>query len=244
MSENANETYKYGQLSVKGVLKYVFVRLKSPIRYDLISHYYNVFQNNNHQPQGRKFNAGVSKAAKRQGPGAGRARQPFVYGHGRRVVTVPNAVGGRLAHPPRSIRRRKKLNKKFKARVITEIYKSMFDTALLSNRPRINLLESNCIVIPDGQLSRKFSSVRHIFEKLGISKILKFSKIKCNVLILALSKQVRAISSYNIKGYNYGEVQTHSHISELIRGGCCGRLTLITHGAFKKVTQDQCIFDD
>ena len=77
MNENADGIYKYGRLSVEGELKYVFVHLKSPIRYDLISHYYNVFQNNNHQPQGRKFNAGVSKAAKRQGPGAGRARQPF-----------------------------------------------------------------------------------------------------------------------------------------------------------------------
>ena len=238
------ETYKYGILSLGGELTYTRVKLQSPVRYDLISKYYNVFQANQCQPHGRKPGAGVSKAARRQGPGAGRARQPFVYGYGRRVVTVPNAVGGRLSHPPMAVRRRKKMNKKLKTRVITQVYKSMFDTSLIGNRPRINLLESNCVVVPDGHLTRKFSSIRRVCDALGISKVLRLSRIRCNLFILSLAQQLDAISSYNIKGYGYGAIQNHSHMWELMRGGCCGRLTLITRGAFDRLLQAHPIFHD
>ena len=180
--------YVYGQYK-DGKIAYSELPLKNPVRYDIIKQYYRIINSNGKQTHLRKVNAGVSKAAKRQKPGAGRARQGWVYAGGRRVVTVPNAVGGRLAHPPGPKKRRKN-NIKLKKRAIVEIYKSMFDTKKLKSRPKLNTLNSNCIVVPDNALTLKFKSIKKIANDLQITQILR-SKMRCNIFILGMKNQLR-----------------------------------------------------
>lgn len=219
----------YGEYTKKSGLKYFKIDF-SPINYNLIRLYNRVIFSHNKQTHTRKPGAGVSKAAKRQQPGAGRARQGWVYAGGRRVVTVPNAVSGRLAHPPGK-RKKLKLNKKIKKLAIDQIYKSIFDTGNISSRLKLNKLSSNCIVVPDDTFIREIKSVKKIAKELNILHILRF-KSACNIYILTLKNQISNINSYNLKGYNYSDVESSTNIHRLAAGGLCGRLTLITKSAF------------
>ena len=69
-------------------------------RPDIIKRAVLAIQSHRRQPYGVKPYAGMDSSAENWGPGYGVARVPRIK-TGRRAAIVPQAVGGRRAHPPK-----------------------------------------------------------------------------------------------------------------------------------------------
>jgi len=86
-----------GKVAGEVVLPAVF---SEPVRPELISRAVVASQANRLQPYGPRARSGMDYAVVGWGPGRGVSRVPRLTS-GRRAAVVPQAVGGRRAHPPR-----------------------------------------------------------------------------------------------------------------------------------------------
>lgn len=85
---------------------------ETELRPDLIKRAVLAIQANRRQPYGSYIYAGVDVSAENWGPGHGVARVPRLK-QSSRAALVPQAVGGRRAHPPKPEKKfEKKINKK------------------------------------------------------------------------------------------------------------------------------------
>ena len=83
-----------------------------PYRPDLIKKVVNASQANRRQAYGPEFTAGIKTSAESWGSGRGVAQVPRLK-NSSRVARVPQAVGGRRAHPPKPAKVfKEKINKK------------------------------------------------------------------------------------------------------------------------------------
>jgi len=127
------------------------------------------------QPWGTDPMAGKRTTAESYGSGRGAAMVPRVKGSrhpaGSKAAFVPQAVGGRRAHPPRSQKvYYEKINRKERRMAIRSAIAATKDTELVKNRGHKveNLPQIPFIV--DDELSKIKSTkdTREIFKKLGI----------------------------------------------------------------------------
>ncbi len=103
-------------LSIKGKAKKKKIELpevfQEPYRPDLIKKATKASQANRRQAYGPQFTAGIKTSAESWGSGRGVAQVPRLK-NSSRVARVPQAVGGRRAHPPKPMKVfKEKVNKK------------------------------------------------------------------------------------------------------------------------------------
>jgi large subunit ribosomal protein L4e len=127
------------------------------------------------QPWGTDPMAGKRTTAKSYGAGRGAAMVPRVKGSrhpaGSKGAFVPQAVGGRRAHPPRSARIiHEKINKKEKRLAIRSAVAATANQELVEARGHrtANVLQIPLVVDDDLSKVKKTSETREILKKLGV----------------------------------------------------------------------------
>ncbi len=142
----------------------------TPVREDLIRRAFLSILTARIQPQGRDPLAGKRTTAESWGVGHGVARVPRIKGSSR-VARVPQAVGGRRAHPPTTMKKiHERINRKEKRLALLS---AIAATAVryfvearghdISSVPQLPL-----VVIDDLEKLNKASEVREFFIKLGL----------------------------------------------------------------------------
>lgn len=127
------------------------------------------------QPWGTDPMAGKRTTAESFGSGRGAAMVPRVKGSrhpaGSKAAFVPQATGGRRAHPPRPIRViHEKINKKERRLAIRSAVAATANQELVEQRGHCTDNLSQIPIIIDDEFSKikKTSETRKIFKKLGI----------------------------------------------------------------------------
>ncbi len=107
---------------------------QEPYRPDLIKKVTNASQANRRQAYGPEFTAGIKTSAESWGSGRGVAQVPRLK-NSNRVARVPQAVGGRRAHPPKPARVwKEKVNKKERQKAIRSAIAATANADLVRGR--------------------------------------------------------------------------------------------------------------
>jgi large subunit ribosomal protein L4e len=135
---------------------------ETPYRPDVIKRAVLAVQSTRRQPKGTKYRAGWTVATS-WGPGRGAARTPRSHGrrthHAQRGALVNYAVGGRVAHPPRT-----------EKKIVERINKK---ERLLAMRSAIAATTNKELVLNRGHRAAKFELLPLIFEDAIHDKITK-----------------------------------------------------------------------
>ncbi len=145
------------------------------VRPDIIKRAVIAAQSHRLQPWGPDPRAGKRTSAFTWGPGRGVSRLPRVKGSrhhaGGRVAFVPQAVGGRKAHPPMVERRlRKKINVKERRKATASAIAATAKRELVEERGHVlnGVKELPLVVTDDLEKLSKTKEVRDALMKLGI----------------------------------------------------------------------------
>jgi len=148
---------------------------ESEVRPDIIKRAVVAAQSNRRQPWGPDSMAGKRTSAYNWGPGRGVSRLPRVKGSRHhaagRVAFVPQAVGGRKAHPPVVERRlRKKINVKERQKAIASAIAATAKKELVEGRGHIlnGVKELPLVVSDDLEKLAKAKEVREALTNLGL----------------------------------------------------------------------------
>ncbi len=107
---------------------------QEPYRPDLIKKVTNASQANRRQAYGPEFTAGIKTSAESWGSGRGVAQVPRLK-NSNRVARVPQAVGGRRAHPPKPARVwKEKVNKKERQKAVRSAIAATANDELVRGR--------------------------------------------------------------------------------------------------------------
>lgn len=127
------------------------------------------------QPWGTDFMAGKRTTAESFGSGRGAAMVPRVKGSrhpaGSKAAFIPQAVGGRRAHPPRATRIiHEKINKKERRLAIRSAVAATARKELVEARGHSieNLPQIPVIIDDEFSKIKKTSETREVFKKLGV----------------------------------------------------------------------------
>jgi len=230
-------------------------------RIDLVSRAVTSLELSTKQPQGRDPLAGMRNTARSWGSGFGTSRFPRRKGSGypgaRNAAFVPGAVGGRLPHPPRTIKvLTKHVNTKERHLALLNAISATANKELVSSRGHlISKIPSLPLVVDDKiQTIKKTSDVLEVFEKLGLfedvqrvkdglsiragkgkSRGRKFKRkksilvvIKDNFGIYNAARNIAGVDIVNISSLN---------CSDLAPGAKLGRLTLWVESAFNRLNK-------
>lgn len=241
---------------------------KEPLREDLILRAVLASQSKRRQPYGRYPLAGKRSSAHYHGArrvgrwrmmGREMARMPRIHGKipgflMYRARKVPQAVKGRLAHPPKVEKVwAQKINKKERQKAIRSAIAATADKKLVQSRGHKvkDVKELPIVVENDVERIKKTSEVKKVFEALGLKDELKRIsrkkvragkakgrgrkyKIKIGPLIVVgkdegISKAVR-----RIPGTHVSRAKDLS-AEELAPGATAGRLTIFTKSAIENL---------
>ncbi len=137
-------------------------------RPDVIKRAVLAIQSHRRQPYGTNPLAGVDYAWENWGPGYGYARVPRLK-QGSRAVVVPQAVGGRRAHPPKVQKKwAEKINKKEKRLALKSAIASTANPDLVRERNHIFEGELPKIVVNDIESIKKTKEVIEVFKAIGV----------------------------------------------------------------------------
>jgi len=137
-------------------------------RPDLIKRAVLAAQANRLQPYGTNVLAGRDTSAESWGPGYGVARVPRIK-TGRRAAKVPQAVGGRRAHPPKPEKiLSEKINKKERRKAIKSAIAATADETLVRRRGHKFGAELPIILEDAFESLSKTREVKEVFERVGI----------------------------------------------------------------------------
>ncbi len=137
-------------------------------RPDVIKRAVLAIQSHRRQPYGTNPLAGVDYAWENWGPGYGYARVPRLK-HGSRALVVPQAVGGRKAHPPKVQKKwAEKINKKEKRLALKSAIASTANPELVKARNHIFEGELPKIVVNDIESIKKTKEVIEVFKAIGV----------------------------------------------------------------------------
>ncbi len=137
-------------------------------RPDVIKRAVLAIQSHRRQPYGTNPLAGVDYAWENWGPGYGYARVPRLK-HGSRALVVPQAVGGRKAHPPKVQKKwAEKINKKEKRLALKSAIASTANPELVKARNHIFEGELPKIVVNDIESIKKTKEVIDVFKAIGV----------------------------------------------------------------------------
>ncbi|NOZ82207.1 MAG: 50S ribosomal protein L4 [Euryarchaeota archaeon] len=160
--------------SVKGEVELPAV-FSAPFRPDLIKRAVIAQQSHRLQPYGTDRMAGKRTSAESWGPGHGVSRVPRVKGSRHpaagRAAFVPQAVGGRRAHPPKVEKViYEKINRKERIKAIASAIAATASPELVRSRGHVFEVEALPIVVEDAfeELS-KAKDVLSVFSALGIA---------------------------------------------------------------------------
>ena len=137
-------------------------------RPDIIKRAVLAIQSHRRQPYGTNPLAGVDYAWENWGPGYGYARVPR-WKLGSRAVVVPQAVGGRRAHPPKVQKKwAEKINKKEKRKALRSAIAATANPELVMERNHIFEGELPKIVVDDLESVKKTKEVIEVFKAIGV----------------------------------------------------------------------------
>jgi large subunit ribosomal protein L4e len=217
-------------------------------RPDLIKRTVLALQSTRYQPHGSHPYAGIRTSAHSWGSGRGVSHVPRLK-NGSRAARVPQAKGGREAHPPKVLKvLLEKVNKKEKRKALRSAIAATADESLV--RARGHRFDCILPVVVEDRLEglRKTEEVAAALQTLGIYPDVERSKQSRNVrpgrgklrgrrfkqrksvLIVTAAEPLRA--AMNLPGVD--AVSVTSLNTELLAPGTqAGRLTIWTEGAMK-----------
>ena len=141
---------------------------ETEFRPDIIKRAVLAIQSHRRQPYGTNPLAGVDYAWENWGPGHGYARVPR-WKIGSRAVVVPQAVGGRRAHPPKVQKKwAEKINKKEKRKALMSAIAATANPELVKARNHVFEGELPKIVVDEIESIKKTKEVAEIFKAIGV----------------------------------------------------------------------------
>jgi len=217
-------------------------------RPDIIRKAVHAIQSHRRQPYGPNPLAGTNYAAENWGPGHGYARVPRLKG-GRRAVIVPQAVGGRRAHPPKP---QKKWDEKINRKEMRKALRSALSATVMEEvvRQRSHVFDGELpkIVVDDLEELRKTKEVIEALKAIGVyDDVLRAAerkrvragkgkmrgrryKKKKSLLIVTSRNSDVLKASRNLPGVDAVEVR-NLNVELLAPGGHAGRLVVYTKSA-------------
>ncbi|MFQ6105606.1 MAG: 50S ribosomal protein L4 [Candidatus Hydrothermarchaeaceae archaeon] len=249
---------KVGVYSLKGK-KVRQVNLPSvfedTVRTDLIKRAVISAQSRGYQRKGVDWYAGKRTSAFSWGPGHGVSRVPRIKGSGYpaggRGAIVPQAVGGRSAHPPKAEKRIvKKINNKERRKAIASAIAATAKRELVEKRGHVvKVPQIPLVVVDDLEKLKRAKEVRKAFVSLGVwGDVLRASvrriragkgrkrgrKYKTGRSVLVAVFEDRGIK-YGARNHPGVDVVTVNNLSveDLAPGTHAGRLTIYTESAVK-----------
>lgn len=230
------------------------------IRPDLIKKAVLSSQSARYQPQGRDPFAGKRTSAESWGPGRGVSRDPRVkgsgYSAGGRGAFVPQAVGGRLAHPPRVEKRIiKKINAKERKKATASAIAATGIKELVEKRGHVidKVPEIPLVVSDELESLKTTKEVKDTFSKLGLSEDLerakdrkvragkgkmrgrKYKKKKSALLVVSDNGGIPR-GARNHPGIDVVKAG-HLGVEQLAPGTHYGRLTVYTKSAIENIAE-------
>ncbi len=238
------------------------------LRKDIIRRAFHAFRSKLYQIKGAFKLAGLMTSAEyvgrrhkvyRTSINIGRARLPrekLPEGRWGDVKRVPQAKGGRRAHPPKTEKKIiEKINKKEKAKAMKSAIAATAKKELAEKRGhKVTKLNTLPIVLEDkAEELKKTKEVRKLLENLGLKEELKrcekkkikagkgkmrgrkYKKKKGPLIVIKEDKGIKKAGS-NIPGVEVCTVK-ELNIDHLAPGGDPGRLTVFTESALKEIGQ-------
>lgn len=217
-------------------------------RPDIIRKAVHAVQSHRRQPYGPNPLSGTNYAAENWGPGHGYARVPR-WKIGSRAVKVPQAVGGRRAHPPKIEKKwDEKINKKEMRKALRSALSATLNPELVSARNHVFEGELPKIVVDDFENLEKVKDVVGVLKAIGVYGDIERAKarkrvragkgkmrgrrykIKKSVLVVTgnNAKVLKAVR--NLPGADAVEAR-NLNIELLAPGGHAGRLIVFTKSA-------------
>jgi len=221
---------------------------KEELRVDLIKKAVLAIQSHRRQPYGVRPYAGMDSSAENWGPGHGVARVPRIS-TGRRAAIVPQAVGGRRAHPPKVERKyAEKINKKEKRKALRSAIAATARADIVAARGHIFEGELPKIVVDEFEAISRSRDMVEVLNAIGVyqdvikaknSKRVRAGKGKMrgrryknrkSLLIVVKENNNVSLAARNLSGVDVVKVRDLN--AELLAPGTHpGRLTIWTEGA-------------
>ncbi|MCS7130439.1 MAG: 50S ribosomal protein L4, partial [Archaeoglobaceae archaeon] len=162
---------KAGVLNLKGeVVEEIELpeAFNEEFRPDIIKKAVLSIQSHRRQPYGPNPLSGVNYAWENWGPGHGYARVPR-WKLGLRAVVVPQAVGGREAHPPKVQKKwREKINKKEMRKALRSAISATAIESIVSARNHVFEGKLPKIVVDDFEALKKTKEVVSVLKAIGV----------------------------------------------------------------------------
>ncbi|MET1124750.1 MAG: 50S ribosomal protein L4 [Archaeoglobaceae archaeon] len=137
-------------------------------RPDIIKRAVLAIQSHRRQPYGPNPLSGVNYSWENWGPGYGYARVPR-WKIGSKAVVVPQAVGGRRAHPPKPQRKwAEKINRKEMRKALRSAIAATANEELVRRRNHIFEGELPKVVVDDVAGLKKTKEVIELFKAVGV----------------------------------------------------------------------------
>jgi large subunit ribosomal protein L4e len=219
-------------------------------RPDLIKRAVLALQSTRYQPQGTDVYAGLRTSAVSWGSGRGVAQVPRLK-NGSRVARIPQAVGGRAAHPPKVEKILiKKINKREKRKAFCSAIAATVNPELIAARG--HLYDTDVPVVFDAEFEglNRTSDVINALKAVGVYDDVERSKrskkvragrgkmrgrrYKQRKSLLVITSVEPLLSARNLAGVDAVSVDQLN--TELLAPGTqAGRLTVWTTEALKKL---------
>ena len=226
-------------------------------RPDIIKRAVLAIQSHRRQPYGPNPLAGVDYAWENWGPGYGYARVPRIK-HGSRAVVVPQAVGGRKAHPPKPQRKwAEKINKKEMKKALRSAIAATANVELVKARNHLFEGELPKVVVNDIESIKKTKEVIEVFKAIGVYEDVERAKetkryragkgkmrgrrykMKKSVLLIVGKDNGILKAAKNLPGVD--AVLVRNLNVELLAPGChAGRLTVWSKSAIEYLGEWLC----
>ncbi|MEM0202477.1 MAG: 50S ribosomal protein L4 [Archaeoglobaceae archaeon] len=226
-------------------------------RPDIIRKAVHAIQSHRRQPYGPNPLSGVNYAWENWGPGHGYARVPR-WKLGLRAVVVPQAVGGREAHPPKVQKKwEEKINKKEMRKALKSAIAATANAELVKSRNHVFEGELPKVVVDEFETINKTKEAVSVLKAIGVYADIERAKerkrqragigkmrgrrfvSKKSVLVVVgedkgISKAIRSLPGVDV-------VTARNLNVELLAPGChAGRLTVYTKSALKILEEWLC----
>jgi len=254
----AKKTAKVFNLEGKNVGKIELPPIfNTALRRDVIKRAVLALQSNRFQPQGRDPMAGKRTSAESRGVNLGIARIPRIKGPGGRGALAPGTVGGRIAHPPTSLKNIiKRIPKKEKRLAFFSAVAATASKNVVASRGHsVEDIQSFPLVVTDDiERLRKVKEIEAALIHLGvfsdIYRVKESRKIRAGKGKRRGRKMKQAVGPLIVISENKGikeaaknlpgiEVVTVNklNVEMLAPGTHPGRLTIWTNSAIKKLAE-------
>jgi len=228
---------------------------KTPLRPDVIKRAVVAVRSRRFQPQGRDVLAGKRRSVESLGAGHGIARVPRLRAGGQRAAFAVGTVGGRQAHPP--VKEKVSVKRIPKKEMRLALCSAIAATALketVASRGHISddVRDFPLVVKDDLQNLKKTSEVEEVFIKLGlwpdVYRVKESRKVRAGkgkrrgrrikqavgpLLVIAKDEGL-ARAARDVPGVDVSVID-NLNVELLAPGTRCGRLTVWTESAFKRV---------